>query len=582
MRRTTAAAVAVTLVAGGTAGALGAPTGLAAAAVSSRAALGDCSGAITGPSYPDDLTDADGTLFFTAYDNHQSPTMWSTDGTRAGTVWLNDLSGEERRYGSKYSELEPLGSTMFFTADGFDADGALSGTDLWRSDGTKAGTVVVKHYLGFGDMTALGDTLYFFARDPKRGVALRRTDGTRAGTSLVKDLHVAADAWRGPGQLTAVGDTLYFTFDDGAHGQELWRSDGTEEGTVLVKDIAPGEASSSPETLTAVGDHLFFWADDRVHGRELWTSDGTDAGTVLVGDIGPGDLGSDTYSQVASDGALYFSAVPRDGEIVDLWRSDGTPEGTVVVRELGERPYYVDAYYPQQYFDLAAVGGRVFFAATDPDDGEELWSTDGTEAGTAEVKDLQPGVQGSVPDRFTTLGNEVYFTAFSEEGSLWRSDGTAAGTIPVLPAGAGPTWNLTASGDQLFFAHDDGVHDEEVWVSDGTESGTHLVRDIYRRVDWDISGQQVDPRNTAVSVKGSFDSPGRFSAAPALKGGIRPLEQEITGTGTIEVTLTLHLTRAAKRKLRRNGHVKIGAEFTFASCTGQVTGYETSYYLRKQ
>ena len=75
-----------------------------------------------------------------------------------------------------------------------------------------------------------------------------------------------------PGNLTAVGDTLFFSANDGSSGYELWKSDGTAAGTVRVADIRPGIDSSDPRYLTTVGDTLFFSADDG-SGRELWALD---------------------------------------------------------------------------------------------------------------------------------------------------------------------------------------------------------------------------------------------------------------------------------------------------------------------
>ena len=212
-----------------------------------------------------------------------------------------------------------------------------------------------------------------------------------------------------------------------------------------------------------------------------------------------------------------------------------------------------------------------------------MWRTNGTEAGTVLVKDIGSNPYGSDPQSFTAVGDTVYFLA---TGRLWRSDGTGAGTVPVPDVSTGRydrPYYLTASGNELYFGNDDGVHDDEVWVSDGTESGTHLTRDIYRRVDWEVSARaQSNPRNTAAWVSASFDSPGRVSVAPALSGGIRRVGQRINGTGTIEFTLVLELTRAAKRTLRRTGRVTIGAKFTFASCTGATTSSTRSYTLRKR
>jgi ELWxxDGT repeat protein len=133
----------------------------------------------------------------------------------------------------------------------------------------------------------VGDTLFFTARDGIHGPELWKSDGTEAGTVLVKDIHPGVRHGE-PDSLTGVGGTLFFTARDGTHGRELWKSDGTEAGTVLVKDIHPGEYDSGPSALAGVGGTLFFTARDGTHGPELWKSDGTEAGTVLVKDINAG------------------------------------------------------------------------------------------------------------------------------------------------------------------------------------------------------------------------------------------------------------------------------------------------------
>lgn len=109
------------------------------------------------------------------------------------------------------------------------------------------------------------------------------SDGTEAGTVMVKDIHSGSGP-AVPYSLTDVGGTLYFTAFDARHGPELWMSDGTEAGTGLVKDIHTWEGGSYPAWLLDVGGIVYFRACDRTHGDELWRSDGTEVGTSIVRD----------------------------------------------------------------------------------------------------------------------------------------------------------------------------------------------------------------------------------------------------------------------------------------------------------
>src|SRR6185503_19760034 len=97
-----------------------------------------------------------------------------------------------------------------------------------------------------------GSTLFFTACDGIRGVELWKSDGTDAGTVLVKDIRPGL-LTSAPDQLTAMGGALYFTANDNINGVALWKSDGTDAGTVLVKKMAP-------TLLTAMGSKLYFFA----------------------------------------------------------------------------------------------------------------------------------------------------------------------------------------------------------------------------------------------------------------------------------------------------------------------------------
>src|SRR5262245_13458020 len=72
-----------------------------------------------------------------------------------------------------------------------------------------------------GPITTVGGTAYFLGNDGLHGLELWKSDGTTAGTSMVKDL--LSDGDSNPSYLTNVNGTLFFQASDES-GPGLWKS----------------------------------------------------------------------------------------------------------------------------------------------------------------------------------------------------------------------------------------------------------------------------------------------------------------------------------------------------------------------
>ncbi len=357
----------------------------------------------------------------------------------------------------------------------FSALTPADGWELWKSDGTTAGTALV------GDLApgppssdpygtvAVGDIACFFAGSDGR-VVLWSSDGTAEGTSVVDPL-AATDGFGGTG-LAAIGDALYFAADDGTHGPELWVTRPGQAAAAMVRDLLPGSDGAAPALLGAFDGQLIFAAAAGDGVRALWRSDGTAAGTERLTGI---DIAAADARGVAVGDLFYFIAEdPSHGG--ELWRTDGTASGTLRVTDLAASPAVGAG-------KLAALDGAVYFAATTADSGEELWRFDGESA--AMLADIRGGAEGSLPGDFVVMGGVLYFTAADgvHGRELWRTDGTAEGTRLVADiadgaAGSRPS-GLVAAGGRIFLAADDGTSGLELWASDGTGPGTVRVADIH-------------------------------------------------------------------------------------------------------
>lgn len=233
-------------------------------------------------SGPNRLTAVGSTLFFTANDGATGHELWKSDGTESGTILVKDIRAGNNP-GSSAFLLTNVDGTLFF--NGF--DGGVHGSEIWKSDGTEVGTMMIKDIRpGYPSsnplfLTNVNGTLYFSA-DVFLGISttadreLWKSDGTEAGTVQLTNLAPFDLFWGsfGPQSLRQVGDTLYFAAF-GPDSFNLWQSDGTQAGTIPTYDILPYlfglvESEFSQPLSPPVSNRFFFPGTDLVHGYELW------------------------------------------------------------------------------------------------------------------------------------------------------------------------------------------------------------------------------------------------------------------------------------------------------------------------
>lgn len=414
-------------------------------------------------------------VYFNGNDGSTGFELWKTDGTTANTNLVKDINLQGHSDARFFTQVN---NTIFFSAN----DG-VHGAELWKYE-NDALTLVKdifpktvlseskSHNSNPRNLFVFNNKLYFNAYN---GIeyGLWVSDGTESGT-----LQIASTSMQRP---VIFNNALYFTGTGG-----LWKSDGTAINTSLFIAGVNGYLKSTASSL-------FFYNSD-ANGLELWSSNGEVSGTQIVADINPTGDGIANKSSVMYEfnNEIYFTAKDIDG--IELWKSDGTQAGTVQVKDI--TPGTGSSFSTSYSLNITHANNLLFFSASNGVDGNELWVTDGTNAGTRQVTDINGNSSDSIA-RYTSIisyKDRAVFTAIDDNytvtpqilrsgSELYISDGTESGTTLIKDIYTGPNSGVngitqTIFNNELYFMARSLENGYELWKTNGTQNGTVIVKDI--------------------------------------------------------------------------------------------------------
>ena len=523
-------------------------------------------------------------IYFVGFNQETGYEVYYTDGTEEGTKMLKDISqGDIFKDGLYSGPLLIYNEHLYFMAKGEN-----NYFQLYKSDGSTEGTFELKtinpegNAAYFLEGVVLDNGLYFKANDGDHGFELWKTDGTEEGTKMVKDI------WEGHGRglsapASGENDLVYFdgrifmVADDNEHGKELWQSDGTEEGTQIFSDLSPGSEGTWFQYFFQTNNKLFFSASidystdwylfkigvndeepQKINDVIVPNTSAIDVGVVSYGDktyfpsetekygvelfelsndsnesklfldlnsryggmpIGFSEMNGNLYffganhlyvtngsqtnlREISKVKETYYQGQDETIEFerlndelffvglsdeygIELWKTDGTEAGTSVVKDIN--PGRETGMYDDYTWDnFIVTTNKMYFPADDGVHGLELWTTSGTEESTFMLKDIIPGSQDTHPRHMVRIGETVYFVARgNSQIALWKTEGTSNSTVPVVEM---PDIRVVRTiNDKIVMAadYDNSTYDDhnDLVISDGTAEGTSMVMSFVNDFD---------------------------------------------------------------------------------------------------
>lgn len=504
-------------------------------------------------------------IFYAASNGADGFELWSSTGAAGSELAVGDI------------EPGPLGQFTAGTAPTWAAANGLlyyttstaaNGTELWRSDGTKAGTFLLSDLTPgapsstISNMVEFKGSLYFTLSEGTDHY-LYKSDGTAETTKKISKISSGS----APKYFTSAGDSLYFISQTPSNGIEVRRTDGTLSGTSLVADIRPGAASSFPEYLTPSGDKLFFTALTSAGGRELYVADKT--GARRIADIYPGStdglpITPTMFISAAKGGVVFTARDPAAG--MELYYSDGN----TVTRLTDLTPGPTDTPFggPTR---AVAIGDKFAFGAITSDGFYAAYLTD--LAGNRQLIASDDGDALTFTGNFTVAGDYLYIRAAEtgQPGSrFYRVDPTTAKATAIAGTQDLPLANQTVIGDKIFAtALKSGIQRTYVYGPDGLYQVPGTVSQGYAILVPGLTGARLQQSADTLAAAAANVSSQRRSAQLAAEragmvqrfhSGIKAIAEETKQKVTaIVADDELTVARDASERLQR-GSASLAAE----------------------
>lgn len=425
------------------------------------------------------------------YSGTGSNLLCVTNGTTAGTMGISTLGGS-----TNIAAIIPARDFVYVITSDITFSPVASTDKIWKSDGTAAGTSLVYAFQAASGFTNVGifysvsthrknysvdgNTLYFSAYDTTNGKEIWKTDGTAAGTSLLKDVKIGTGTSQSSGFCKIPSTTLFIAQSVGLESK-LWKTDGTNAGTEQIPVAEPFYIVN--QDMAKLGDKVIFFAHNTVDGYEPYVSDGTAAGTFMLKNINP--TGNSLTTQAMglhlkmTDKYCYFIA--NNGTTNALWRTDGTIDGTIevipnVTNGISDAGYSTTDADNLWFLEYSGSGAAI-----------KLYKTNGTVAGSSLVHSTL-----SYGQNLATYKGAAWFQA-RDIGALynvevWRSDGLIVNTELALDiagssASSDPYAFFELNNKLYFFGKNGSTHNLYQYTGDFTFNGS-VNNDWNNKSNW--------------------------------------------------------------------------------------------------
>ncbi|MEQ9101536.1 MAG: choice-of-anchor D domain-containing protein, partial [Imperialibacter sp.] len=435
--------------------------------------------------------------------------LWISDGTMGGTEKLANI-------GFSFSEKEPLAVTSNFF---YFVDPSPDKNQIWRSDGSPEGTELIVDLGSQLQKTSIGvidDMLIYSVVEGGHTVIRRFVDSEKisidvimipeASFDLISDNHIAylftnnVNVWKLEPSLVSASKIFSFeaqspypniasySFINGKmlfgintfnYGREYWVTDGSEQGTHILSDIYPGPTSGfyGNAVYSPSFDKVFFYARDQSHGIEIWTTDGSTNGTSIVADLvtSPSSLSISKLAKTINYLYLVTNVNSDEPNLFQLQKG-----GSILQNILDLEPAYSVTNY-----EISALDNLLFFHAHGLNDGYQSQSLAVYDENSLKFPYEQDYL---FPGGFAQANGKLFFTAQGSNGEdFWVAEGKDKSEIypikDIAPDGSRAISSIFEMqveyfNGQYFFAANNQVHGNELWVSDLTEPGTYLFSDL--------------------------------------------------------------------------------------------------------